>query len=183
MPLTVRDVMSSPVITIDQEKSVRTAAEVIANARVGCLVVVKENVPVGIVTKTDLVRKVVARDLKGSNVKVKEIMSSPLITVKPSDDILVAVERIKRNKIHRLVVVEKGKVVGIVSVGDIAVTSPEMLELLEYRLKLREMEAPKITERFLSGICEVCGNYSDRLINYNGQWICEECKEAFAEEE
>jgi CBS domain-containing protein len=182
MPLLVKDVMSTPVITVEEDKTVKEAAEVMSKAKVGCVIVVKKGKPVGIVTNADMVKRIVAKDLKSSEIKVKDIMSSPLITVKPDDDIMVAVRKIKRNKIHRVTVVEGDKVVGILSTADIAATSPELLDLLEYRLKLREFE-PRIVEEFAAGICELCGNYSERLKNINGQWVCEECEDLIAAEE
>lgn len=183
MPILVKEIMSTPVITIEENKSVKSAAEVMSKAKVGCVIVTRKGKPVGIVTNTDIIKKIVAKNLKPSVVKVKKIMSSPLITVKPDDNIMVAVEKIRRNRIHRVTVVEGDKVVGILSTGDIAVTSPELLDLLEYRLKLREMEGPKIEEKFATGICELCGNYSETLKNINDQWICEECEDLLAAEE
>jgi CBS domain-containing protein len=182
MPVLVKDIMSTPVITVEEDKTAREAAEIMSRAKVGCVIVVRKGKPVGIVTNADMVKRIVAKGLKSTDIKVKDIMSYPLITVKPDDDIMVAVRKIKRNKIHRVTVVEGDKVVGILSTTDIAATSPELLDLLEYRLKLREVE-PRIVEEFAAGVCELCDNYSDRLRNVNDQWICEECQDLMAAEE
>lgn len=168
--------MVKNIVTIDQEKTVKQAGELMKKTRKGCLIVTKNGKPVGILSDSDVIKRVVAKNFLPSKIKVKQVMSSPLITISPDDDILSAVRKMKRNNIHRLPVVLNGKLVGIISLSDIAKTSPEMLDLLEYRLKMKSYE-PEIREKITSGICESCGNYSDNLQNVNGQWLCEDCKE------
>lgn len=103
-------------------------------------------------------------------------MARPLVTSKPDDTILEATRKMKRNNIKRLVVLHKGKLVGTLSLSDIARSSPEMIDLLEYKLKMKELPT-EIKERFTSGICDFCGNYSDDLRNINDKWLCETCRE------
>jgi CBS domain-containing protein len=172
----VKDVMSKPVITIEETKTAKDAGEIMKRTRKGCLIVTKKSKPVGIISDSDLIKKIVAKNIKASQVKLKDIMSKPLVTVGPEDDILVAVRKMKKNNIHRLPVVKKSKIVGLISLSDIAKTSPEMLDLLEYRLKMKEMPF-EIREEFTSGICDSCGNYSDDLKNINDKWLCETCRE------
>lgn len=176
MPILVKDIMIKPVTTIGQEKTAEDAGKIMKKTRRGCLVVTKNKKPVGIVSDSDLIKKVIALDTKASKVKLKEIMSRPLVTVRPEDDILSAVRKMKKSNVHRLPVVSGGKLVGIVSLSDIARTSPEMLDLLEYRLRMKE--APfGIREEFTSGICDSCGNYYEDLKKINDQWLCESCRE------
>jgi CBS domain-containing protein len=177
----VKDVMVKPVITIDQEKTVKQAGELMKKTRKGCLIVTKKDKPVGIISDSDIIKKVVAKNTTPSKVKVKNIMSSPLITIGPDEDILTAVRKMKKNNIHRLPVVSNGKLLGLLSLSDIAKTSPEMLDLLEYRLKMKSYE-PEIKEERTSGICDSCDNYSDDLRNVNGQWLCETCREEMEHE-
>jgi CBS domain-containing protein len=176
MPLLVKDIMSKPVVKIDESKSAKVAGELMKKFRKGSLIVVSKDKPVGIITDSDMVKKIVAKNLKAGQVKLRDIMSKPLVTVKPGDDILVAVKKIKKSNIRRLPVIDRGKIVGMVSVYDIARTSPEMANLLEYRLKMRERPF-EIKEEFTSGICDSCGNYNDDLKNINDQWLCESCRE------
>ncbi len=182
MVLKVKDVMSKPVLTIKEEETAKTAGEIMKKHRKGCLIVVRNNKPVGIVSDSDLINKVLVRDKKASEVLVKEIMSSPLVTVGPDDDLTEAVSKMKRNNIHRLPVVEKERVVGLISLTDIARATPEMMELLEYRLRMKEMPV-EIKEKRMAGICDSCGNYNEELEYINGQWLCEACREALVEEE
>ena len=181
MTVYVKDIMIKPVITIDQEKTVRQAGEVMKKTRRGCVIVTKKGKPVGILSDSDIIKRVVARNLLPSKVKIKKVMSSPLIIISPNDDILTAVRKMKKSNIHRLPVISDGKLVGIISLSDIAKTSPEMLDLLEYRIKMKSYE-PEIKEKFTSGICDSCDNYSDDLQNVNGQWLCESCREELEHE-
>ena len=88
----------------------------------------------------------------------------------------------KKSNIKRLPVVEKGKLVGVISLTDIAKTSPEMLDLLEYRIKMKETPF-EIKEPKTAGLCENCGNYSENLTYVNDRWLCEECKDELEETE
>lgn len=176
MPVLVKDIMSRPVVTISEEKSAKEAGQLMKKTRKGCLIITKNQKPVGLISDSDLIKRIIATDKKASEVKLKKIMSRPLVTVTPSDDILVAVRKMRKSNVHRLPVVEGGKIIGLVSLSDIAKTSPEMLDLLEYRLKMRESPFG-IKEEFTSGICDSCGNYNEELQNVNGKWACEDCKE------
>ena len=182
MPILVKDIMSSPALTIEENETAKAAGEKMKKHRKGCLLVTRNGKPVGIVSDSDLINKVLVKDKLASQVLVKEIMSSPLVTVRPDDNIVDAVNKIKKNNIHRLPVIDKGKIVGIISLSDIARASPEMIELLEYRLKMKETPI-EIKEKRMSGICDACGNYSEELEYANGQWLCEDCREALKEEE
>lgn len=176
MPIKVKDVMSKPIITIEESKTAKEAGELMKKTRKGCLIITKNKKSVGIISDSDLIKRVISADKKASKIILKKIMSRPLVTVAPEDDILVAVRKMRNNNIHRLPVIEKGKVVGLISLSDIAKTSPEMLDLLEYRLKMRESPL-EIKEEFTSGICDSCGNYYEDLKKINDQWVCEDCGE------
>jgi CBS domain-containing protein len=179
MVILVKDIMVKP-LTIDINKNVKFAGELMRKTRMDSLIVVKNNKPVGILTDSDLIKKIIAKNKKPSSVKVKSIMSSPLVTSKPDETILEATRKMKRNNIKRLPVIENGKLVGILSLSDIAKSSPEMIDLLEYKLKMREYPT-EIKEKFTSGICESCGNYTDDLRNVNDKWLCETCREELEE--
>ena len=177
MPILVKDVMVKPVLTIDFEKNAKNAGEILRRTRRDSLVVTKNGNPIGILTDTDLIKKVVAKNQVPAKMKVKNIMAKPLVTISKDSDILEATRKMKRNNIKRLAVVEsKNKLVGIVSLSDIARNSPEVIDLLEFKLQSKEMPT-EIKEKSTSGICDSCGNYSSDLQNNNEAWICESCRE------
>ena len=175
MVILVKDVMVKP-LTIDESKTVKHAGELMRKTRRDAVIVVKNKKPVGIVTDSDLIKKIIAKNQKASSVLIKSIMSKPLVVARPDETVLDATRKMKKSNIKRLPVIDKNKLVGIVSLSDIARSSPEMIDLLEYKIKMKEMPT-EIRESITSGICDSCENYSDDLKNVNGKWLCEACRE------
>ena len=117
--LSVRDLMTKEVTTIDRDKTVFDAAKLMSEKMLGCLVVMDGEAPVGIVTERDFVRKVVTKKLP-LDVEISEIMSKPLISIDPDSSIREAARVMLENKIRRLPVVEESKLIGIIVVSDFA---------------------------------------------------------------
>lgn len=172
----VKNIMAKPAVQIDHEETVQEAAKTMIKHRVGSIIVVKDNNPIGIITETDLNKKVVAPAKDPKKIKTKEIMSSPIVFVNPNEDLLATVEKMKKYRIKRIPVVEKGKIVGIVTDTDIARASPDMLDILNFRLKMRAM-GRSVEESATTGVCEVCGEHSIDLRFVDDQWVCENCRE------
>jgi len=114
-PSTVKSVMAKPVITIDKDDSAYDAAKIMSEKGIGCIVVTDKSKPVGITTERDVLRRVVAKGLDVSKVKMEDVMSKPLITVNGNMPIINAIRVMEKNNVRRLLVVEKGKLVGIVT--------------------------------------------------------------------
>ena len=114
-----REVMSSPVITVRSEVSVMDAAEVMVSEEIGSVIVVDDGEPVGIFTRRDLMNRVVKANLQPSQTRVKDVMSKPLITVRPGESITSAVGKMQQLGVTRLAVVEKGRLEGILTETDI----------------------------------------------------------------
>jgi CBS domain-containing protein len=114
----VSDIMSSPVVTVTADTTLVEAARVLAEERVGSLVVGEETIQ-GIVTETDIVRAVGSgTDL--STTTVGDIMSEPVVTIRPDESARVAGERMGHNGVKKLPVTENGTPVGIVTTTDLA---------------------------------------------------------------
>jgi len=116
----LRDIMTKKVITIERERTAQDAAKLMAEQNISSLVVVTDGNPVGMVTERDLVRKVCTNDVASSKVPLSDVMSSQLIWAEPDVPIETAVQRMFNNKIRRLPILENGKLVGIVTVSDLA---------------------------------------------------------------
>ena len=174
---TVKEMMSSPVLSIDMDKTAKEAADYMSKNRRGFLVVTSRGKPVGVISESDLIR-ITAKDMKPSVVKIKDIMSKPVVTVSPSESVDTALNKMKKSNIHRLPVTDKGKIVGVISLTDIARKSKTQVspDILELRRQMKE-ESPEIKEEFTSGICDNCENYSENLKHINDEWLCAECKE------
>jgi CBS domain-containing protein len=115
----VKDFMAKGVLTIDKGKTIFEAAELMSQKGVGDIVVLEGEIPRGIVTERDFVRRVVARR-KTIDDKISDIMSKPLITIGPEASLSVAARRMVNNKIRRLPVMKHHKLVGIIVVSDFA---------------------------------------------------------------
>ena len=116
---TVRDFMTTNVVTIDVDGTVLEAAKLMHQQDVGDLVVMEGVVAKGIVTERDLVRRVLAQK-KPLDTKVSEIMSDPLITIEEEASIRDAARKMVKYKIRRLPVTKKNVLVGIIATSDFA---------------------------------------------------------------
>lgn len=179
MPVLVKDVMTTPVIFVDYETTIDEVARVMSKNKISSVLIKKDDKAVGIITDSDIIKKVVAKNLLPSKIKVGEIMSYPLIYVKPDDEVSVATYKMKKFNIRRIVVIENGMVVGIVTATDIARLVPEMIDILELKKEMGEYpeSTPIIEEEPYFGVCEECGNESNDLRFVGGKWVCESCRE------
>jgi CBS domain-containing protein len=114
----VSEIMSSPVVTVTQETTVAEAAGVLADEHVGSLVV-GDDIVEGIVTETDIVRAV-GEGIDLASTTVANIMSDPVVTIRPHEAVRAAGERMGHNGVKKLPVTEDGKPVGIVTTTDLA---------------------------------------------------------------
>ena len=134
MVLKIENVMVSDVITIEAEATVRQAVYLMNKHEIGCLVVMRKGKPVGIVTETDMVKRVILKSVNPEKTKVKEIMSKPLVVGNPQMDIDEASKLMQRQKIKKLPVVERGRLVGLVTTTDL-VRSPEVMKMMIRAIK------------------------------------------------
>ena len=131
LSLKVEDVMVKEVITIDEHSTVKEAAEVMNKFEIGCLIAVRKGKAMGIVTERDLLKRVVAEAKDATKTEVKDIMSSPLVVVEPNTDLEEAVKLMFQMKIKKLPVVDGKRLVGLISLTDIARFQPQVLKILK----------------------------------------------------
>jgi signal-transduction protein with cAMP-binding, CBS, and nucleotidyltransferase domain len=174
----VRDVMSNPVITIDEDEASNKAAVSMDMNDVGAVIVTnKAGKSIGIITERDLVIRVLAKNIKPDTIKAKEIMTTPLVTIEPEATISDAARRMTRLDIRRLGVIYKGNLFGIISSKDILGVMPELIEIMQERSRIEGAATTEETEEVpLSGYCDRCNIYSESLKERNGQNICDECR-------
>jgi CBS domain-containing protein len=116
----VRDIMTKQIVMIDHDKSALEAAKTMAEKGISSVFVVKDGQPVGIVSERDFIKKVCAKELPVAQVTIDNIMSKIQTTADPETPIEVAVQRMVNRKIRRLPIIEEGKLVGIITVTDLA---------------------------------------------------------------
>jgi len=170
----IKNIMKKFVITVDPKVTVKNAAMTMTGNRVGSLIILKNGKPSGILTSEDVVG-VVAGNKDPKKVKVGDIPQRKLITAAPEESVINVSRRMVKNGIKRMPIVDKGKLVGIVSDKEIMTATPEMMDIISEKLRARiDRVAPRQDVR-ISGICEDCETYSDNLRMVNGRWVCEEC--------
>lgn len=116
----VRDIMTKEIVTIDENKTALDAARIMSDRAISSVFVTKDDTPIGIVTERDFVKKICALERTISSVKITEIMSGVLTTAGPETPIEVAVQRMINHKIRRLPIMDNGRIVGIITVTDLA---------------------------------------------------------------
>jgi CBS domain-containing protein len=172
----VKDVMSSPVVTLDEDGTADKVAKIMAKNGFGAVVINDaKGKAIGIITERDLVKRVIAKNSKPSTVKAKDIMTSPLATIEPDASVSEAARRMTRLDIRRLGVFYKGNLVGIVSSKDLLSVMPELIEIMQETNKI-ECDPASQEEAPISGYCDRCEAYSEGLKNVNGQNLCDDCR-------
>ena len=112
-------VPSEKFITVERDTDVQTAARMMRDRRINSLLVTKGNEIIGILTDTDMVRRVVAADVDILTATVEKIMSAPILTIEEDKTVLDASDLMAQKRIRHLGVTQGGKLVGMISVRDI----------------------------------------------------------------
>jgi CBS domain-containing protein len=121
MAPTVRDVMTANPVTLPAQAPVLEAAKKMRDADIGDVIVLEGESICGVVTDRDIVVRVLAEEREPAGTQLGEICSRELATVSPDDDLTQAGDLMRERTVRRVPVVEGGKPVGIVSMGDLAV--------------------------------------------------------------
>jgi len=134
--------MVEGVVTIDSDASVMKAVQIMNENEIGCLVVMRRGRAVGIITERDLLKRVIAKSKNPKKTRVREIMTKPLIAGQPNMDLEEATRLMFKMKIKKLPVVEpQGKLLGLITLTDVARFQPQMIRILK-KLSARTL-APK----------------------------------------
>ncbi len=115
----IGDYMVSPVLSVSPDTLAQEAAQLMESKHIGSLLVKDGEAFVGIVTETDLTRKILAKGLKDKNPKVRDIMTTPLQTIDCHEPIVDANQLMANKRIRHLAVTENDTVVGVLSVKDL----------------------------------------------------------------
>ncbi len=118
---TVQDVMTTDPVALDASEPVLEAAKRMKDHDIGDVIVVDGGQVCGVVTDRDIVVRVLADGRDASQTPLGDVCSRDLATVSPSDDLTAAGDLMRERAVRRVPVVENGKPVGIVSIGDLAI--------------------------------------------------------------
>lgn len=144
----IEDVMIESVVTVDVDSSVMKAVKIMNEHEIGCLVVTRRGRAVGIITERDLLVRVIGKSRSPGKTKVREIMTKPLIAGQPEMDLEDATRLMFQKKIKKLPVVDHGRLLGLITLTDVARFQPQMIRILK---KLStQVSAPKRMEKVVN---------------------------------
>jgi CBS domain-containing protein len=175
--VTVHDAMTSSVITADPKTTIADAAVLMSRFKIGSLVIKSETEPEGLITESDIIEKVVSKNILASEITIGQIMTKNLILIDPGSELNQAARLMAKNNIRRLPVVNNGNLVGILTSTDVLMVSPELTELLVENARMENQREYLESQKSVPGTCELCGNYVEYLDTFDGKFLCEECKE------
>ena len=133
--MNVGHIMNREVVSIDSDASVKAAAGKMAEHHVGCLVVTEKGRPVGMITETDMLSRVLAPARNAESTKVKTVMSKPLICGSPDMDFIEATKLMVNRAIKKLPITHGEQLVGILTITDAIAVHPVMHEFIEEEAK------------------------------------------------
>ena len=116
--ITSRDIMTKSVIAVDSSVTANEAAKMMEDVKVGAIIVMENNIPMGIITDRDFAVKIVAHAYQITT-PVKQIMSTPLITIGPDESVWMVADLMYTRGIRKLPVIEDDKVIGIITATDL----------------------------------------------------------------
>ncbi len=171
----VEDVMSSPVITLKETDTVLSATKLMKKHEIGCVVVVgKSGEPKGLITERDVVRRISAFDLLPSKFLAGKSMTKPLVTIEATVNVTEAAKKMRELKVRRLIVVQGGKIEGIITSNDIVDITPALIDVMAEKSQIAPVQRIKEAAP-LSGYCDRCGSWADELKSQDGQFLCDDC--------
>ncbi len=127
----VRDVMSKNVKVVRPDTLVKEVVATMNKFNIGSIVVVQSDRPVGVITERDILRRIVEPCLAPEALRAREVMTSPVVTISETSSIDEAAEIMARKRIKKLLVMDNGKLVGMLTFTDIVTQVPNMLGILE----------------------------------------------------
>lgn len=148
LPIQVADVMTKQVVAVDSEATVREAVGLMNKFEIGCLIILTSDKVDGIVTERDILKRVVGDNKDADKTRIKEIMSKPVWIIEPNAELETALKNMLRMKIKKLPVVENGKLVGLLTLTDIARFQPELLS--KFKKILMEGQSPRRIQKVVN---------------------------------
>ncbi|MGY5860174.1 MAG: CBS domain-containing protein [Candidatus Thorarchaeota archaeon] len=180
----VKDIMAVNVVTMPPDASILDVSKSMSEMDIGSVIISDKERPVGIITESDIVRRVIAEEKDTKTTTAADIMSSPIIHVEPGTGLTDAMRVMAKSNIRRVAVLKNNSLAGIITSRDILRWSPELIDILVESLRLRTEEAvQKRTDDeddeliAYGGECSNCGEYSTDLVLEDDEYLCESCRE------
>jgi CBS domain-containing protein len=172
----VGDCMTIHPITVSKDIKLFEAAKLMNEKHVGSLIVVEKGRLIGLLTEQDLVRKGMAELKDPAETKIQDIMIKEIMTITPGEDIYDALKTMRDYNIRQLPVVERGNLVGFLTLKDILKIQPQLFDLIVEKFELREERRKPVFGYYEDGVCEECNQFSQELSEVDGRMLCANCK-------
>ena len=137
----VKEAMTKKVIVINPDTTIKDAAKIMSQYRVGSIVVLEDEKLVGIITELDIIWKVVAGELDPKTTLVRDVMSKNVVTINADQTLEDATDVMVENKIKKLPVIEGNKIIGIITATDIISIQPKLIESLAKLMLFEEKKS------------------------------------------
>ena len=174
----VKEAMKTNLAIVEPNTTVLEAAKLMKKRKIGNVIVVEKKQPIGILTESDILKKVVAEGKNAKDVTVKTVMSTPIIVTEAYITLEEAINTMGKCSIRRLPVIEDGKLIGIITQKDISLISPILHEISREWYDITVRDETHYKKQIFSGKCEDCGTLSANLKNVDGRLLCDDCIDA-----
>ena len=171
----VKEVMKTKPVIVQPFTTVLEAARIMKQNKIGNVIVSEINHPIGILTESDIMKKVVCEARNPQEVTVEEVMSTPIIIAEPYISLQEALKIMGKCNIRRLPIVENNELVGIITQRDISRLSPALTEISQEWSSIDSKDEKYLQSQTFSGKCEDCNILSTNLKNIDGRLLCEDC--------
>ncbi|MFQ6010764.1 MAG: cyclic nucleotide-binding/CBS domain-containing protein [Nitrososphaerales archaeon] len=171
----VREVMNSPVLVGTPDESADQLAKKMTERKAGSIVITKDGKPLGIVTQTDMVEKVLSLNKRPSEMKAMDMASLPLRTIEAEKDVTEAARQMRKMKVKRLGVVHDEELIGIISITDLSAIAPDLIDIVSEKARMIRGEVLR-GKGPLGGYCDECSQWSDYLLDSEDRFLCERCR-------
>jgi CBS domain-containing protein len=127
----IREIMTTSLVCLDASETVSDAAKAMKEHGIGDVLVMSSDELCGVLTDRDLTVRVLAEDRDPKSTRLDDVCSHEVATLSPDDDVDRAVQLVRERAVRRIPIVEKGRPIGVVSIGDLAVERDETSALAD----------------------------------------------------
>ncbi len=174
----VKEAMKTNLAMAKATITVLEAAKLMKKRKIGNVIIVEKKQPIGILTESDILKKVVAVGKNAKDVLVGEVMSTPIIVIDPYVTLEDAMKTMGKCNVRRLPVIENDELIGIITQKDISRMSPILHEISREWYDITIRDESHLRKQIFSGKCEDCGTLSTNLKNIDGRLLCDDCIDA-----
>lgn len=174
----VKEAMKTNLAMAEATITVLEAAKLMKKRKIGNVIIVEKKQPIGILTESDILKKVVAVGKNAKDVLVGEVMSTPIIVIDPYVTLEDAMKTMGKCNVRRLPVIENDELIGIITQKDISRMSPILHEISREWYDITIRDESHLRKQIFSGKCEDCGTLSTNLKNIDGRLLCDDCIDA-----